>query len=96
MDKPAKRYSAVQAARQLVVDREAQPLFGSKPYDVMQNVVVKAGIRDRMIEDMRKALEDIASWRKVAKQQEFSRGAKGAEEHAAKALERFRRAWSQL
>lgn len=68
----------------------------AKAYDVMRDVVVRAGIRDRMIDDMRGALEDIASWRKTAKAQEFSRGARGAEEHAAKALERFRRTWAQL
>lgn len=31
-------------------------------YDVMKDVVVKAGIRDRMISDMRDALEALADW----------------------------------
>ena len=68
----------------------------AKEYDVMRDVVIKAGIRDRMIDDMRRALEDIASWRKVSTQQGFSRGAKGAEEHAAKALKRFHETWARL
>lgn len=65
-------------------------------YDVMKDIMVKAGIRDRMIDDMRQALEDIANWTAYAKAHEFSRGAKGAEDHAAHALRRFREAWSRL
>lgn len=68
----------------------------AKQYDIMKDVVVRAGIRDRMIADMRKALEDIANWTGYAKQHEFSRGAKGAEEHARQALERFKKTWKQL
>ena len=65
-------------------------------YDVMKDVVVKAAIRSRMIDDMRQALEDIADWTAYAKEHEFSRGAKGAEAHAQLALKRFKEAWKQL
>ncbi|RJO66951.1 MAG: hypothetical protein C4523_10690 [Myxococcales bacterium] len=65
-------------------------------YDVMKDVVIKAAIRDRMINDMCQALTDIAGWTKYAKEHELSRGAKGAEEHANQALKRFRDAWKQL
>ncbi|RJO66953.1 MAG: hypothetical protein C4523_10700 [Myxococcales bacterium] len=65
-------------------------------YDVMNDIVVKQGIRSSMIEDMRSALEELANWRKVAKQQGFSQGAKGAEERAQRALKRFRETWKKL
>ena len=68
----------------------------AKDYNVMRDVVVRAGIRDRMIEDMRRTLEELSHWTQYAKAHEFSRGAKGAEEHAARALERFRKNWSQI
>lgn len=65
-------------------------------YDIMKDVVVRAGIRDRMIADMAQALEEIANWQKTAKLYDFSRGAKGAQEHAANALKRFREAHAKL
>lgn len=68
----------------------------AKGYDVMRDIVVRSGIRDRMIDDLRRSMEEIANWTKYAKAHEFSRGAKGAEEHAAKALKRFREAWAKL
>jgi hypothetical protein len=65
-------------------------------YDIKKDVFTRAAIRDRMIADMARALEEIANWQATAKKYDYSRGARGAQEHAADAMRRYREAWSKL
>lgn len=66
------------------------------PYDVMRDVVVRAGIRDAMIADMARALRELADWPTYAAEHELPDDVCGAQEHAEMALRRYREAWSKL
>jgi len=66
------------------------------PYDVMRDVVVRAGIRDAMIADMARALEDLADWPKTAAEQELPDDVAGAQEYAIMALRRYRGSRAKL
>jgi hypothetical protein len=65
-------------------------------YDVMNDIVVKAGIRDRMVADLRDAMNNLANWPAYATEHGFSDDVAGAQEYAETALRRFAAAWKTL
>ena len=65
-------------------------------YELMKDVVVKAGIRDRMIADLKAAMENVANWPTYAAEHEHSDDVAGVQEYAEMALRHFREAWSRL
>lgn len=66
------------------------------PYDIMKDVVVRAGIRDRMIAEMAQALEALANWPTTAAAHEFPDDVAGAQEYAEMALRRYRETHKRL
>ena len=68
----------------------------AREYDVMRDVVVRAGIRDTMIADMARALEALANWSTTAAEHEFPDDVAGAQEYAEMALRRYREAHAKL
>jgi hypothetical protein len=65
-------------------------------YDAMKDVVVKAGIRDTMIADLRAAMENVANWPAYAAKHEHPDDVAGVQEYAEMALRRFKNDWSKL
>lgn len=65
-------------------------------YDVMKDAVVRQGIRDSMIEDMRRSLAVIADWPAEAEQMDYPCSVEGIREYARGAIRRQREAWSKL
>ena len=68
----------------------------SEPYDVMKDVVVRAGIRDAMIADMAKALEALANWPTTAEEHDLPDDVAGTQEYAELALRRYREAQKRI
>lgn len=62
----------------------------SAPFDVMKDVVVRAGIRDSMIADMARALKALADWPSYASEHELPDDVAGAQEFAEMALRNYR------
>lgn len=68
----------------------------SAPYDVMKDVVVRAGIRDAMIADMARALEALADWPATAADHGYPDDVAGAQEYAEQALRRYRENFKRI
>ncbi len=68
-----------------------------KEYDVMRDVVVRAGIRDRIIADLKTAVDLLSGWReRGAGCAGYEPTIEDAEEFARMAKERCDRDWKKL
>lgn len=65
-------------------------------YDVMRDIVVRAGTRDAMIADMARSLEALANWPKTAEDHGFPDDVAGAQEYAELALQRYRKSRARI
>lgn len=69
----------------------------AKEYDVMQDVVVRAGIRDRIIADLKTAIDLLSGWRdRGAACAGYEPTIDDAEEYAKMARDRCDRDWKML
>ena len=68
-----------------------------KEYDVMRDIVVRAGVRDRIIADLRVAIELLSTWRtRGAENAGYGPTLQDAEAYACMAKERCDRDWKKL
>lgn len=69
----------------------------SKEYDVMTDIVVRAGIRDRIIADLKTAIDLLSGWRvRGAECAGYEPTLDDAEAYAQMARERCDRDWKKL
>jgi hypothetical protein len=69
----------------------------AKEYDVMQDIVVRAGIRDRIIADLSTAVHLLSGWRDIgAECAGYKPSIEDAEAYARMAKERCDRDWKKL
>jgi len=69
----------------------------SKEYDVMNDIVVRAGVRDRIIADLTTAIDLLSGWRaRGAEYAGYAPTIEDAEEYARMARDRCDRDWKKL